>query len=1416
MAQVKKFQDGSGVGGIQPSKLRFKINGQDYEKDEQFLKDQFEPMFKELVDNGDAKPRDRDLWRKSFQQYVGQAKSGTYSIDSSSGKFLNGSYVGDSSANLGIDEDGNSARKTEVGELISRRSKNDEQRMSMLNSLIGTRLAGAFQTDQDALTAKTKADADKLTADEKAAALNKFKTWKSGYGQIAYGAEYSADPKFTLGKYWDKNTTDRERFSQLSKYRDDKFRTLFDPSLDKYKNDINSTYGIDLDAVRTQAQPFYDPTTGKMKVQDKHLKDFSKYSNLWDAMITDEGFYNKKSYDDLLKSGTSTGTASGSGGVDVKSPNVSTDVATDKAGAPLNGWHNNLRYDNGKLYDGYSLGPSNDYLDKLTGTYLKGKMVAKSEYDKHYDTLSANPENVGLTKLLDERRKAVMDAYTGNYGEGKYVKYNSIRDTDGDDFLLKALAGKRNITDAVNATEVIPGLAERGGALAQVKDENDVDHLGNPKVLNVLRLPSGQTVIGRIRENKSDGSVRLYYNDDSGKYYTNPDVTNLLKNLKLTGKIDKLSDNFRFNPKGVAAKESSLSAAGRDAMMTGMWKSGGKIGKLQVGGSFYAKDVNPTAKRTQNTVGGIAKAVGDPSYNMSEMDKWELGALAGDLAGVTLSLTGAGSIAAGTVGIGSTLAQGVIDYKRDGNFDLADAGRLGVGLALDAATFVPGLGVAASGSKTLRTLTKVSKWIIPALTAAGMANAAMVVGDVVSGRKKLTDLSVDDLRGLVNGIHGVMGGSRMLGQKLATKNATERSLTLKNGTKVTLDEAGVRQIEGSDDKIATAKSVVARLKGIDASDVKLTEKTSLNPKFWNGITKSKEVATINTDANGKVLKNIEDYQGNGWKDTYMRGAIRRAGTRDPSLVPGSNDENKFGYILGDYFKKSKKAQAVVAEVDPDQLRLPAPSGKPTLNDNQRKIAQESQRRDIVDLTDPQQLRDDKKRSDMLNKMMKVREARALKRGVKFQWGGKLLNSNAGDKILISGLTGYQQPLFNTLPDSPLTIPQIPALRPAPVTGLTLRPGVSNSVTAGLGTSPLVAKLPALDLRKSQVLDLRKSQVLGAETPTPHTGLLSKIKSFASGIDPNTASELARALLVRNLNSKLDTRVERPMIDAPSEVSIPVRGNLLAQTAFNDQANSIIKQANSLPTSDASLHIAANLQAGKQAAGLRLQGDVANVDAIERTRGAALENDMRGTQIRSQVANQNKQTLARATQAERAAENDKFSRMNQPIVDFWKDQNYKNSVKTAQDAGIDTQIALQSKAGIQNTALQPLMQKLNANQYRLSQPGLTPEEAQKLNDENALLDRQAQWIQQQGLIDQLKTRKDLKYKAPEDWYTKGIPFKKEGGEVKVAIANAKEAGNNSRATVKQQGEMIENGLEENSKKQLATMKQIQDLIKLALS
>ena len=105
------------------------------------------------------------------------------------------------------------------------------------------------------------------------------------------------------------------------------------------------------------------------------------------------------------------------------------------------------------------------------------------------------------------------------------------------------------------------------------------------------------------------------------------------------------------------------------------------------------------------------------------------------------------SVATGLAGTGSTF---IADIRRDG-FQMKDLGNLGLGLLFDAASIVPGLGVAASAGQVMRTL---KKGLPVLMKLAGMAGVGSSLSLAVSKIQSGEELTMRDLRILMNGVLG--------------------------------------------------------------------------------------------------------------------------------------------------------------------------------------------------------------------------------------------------------------------------------------------------------------------------------------------------------------------------------------------------------------------------------------------------------------------------------------------------------------------------------------------------------------------------------------------------------------------------------------------------------------------------------------
>lgn len=135
--------------------------------------------------------------------------------------------------------------------------------------------------------------------------------------------------------------------------------------------------------------------------------------------------------------------------------------------------------------------------------------------------------------------------------------------------------------------------------------------------------------------------------------------------------------------------------------------------------------------------------------NWTDADYWELGGLVADLGSVVTGMSGftPASVATGLAGTGATF---LADIKRDG-FQAKDLGNLGLGLLFDAASIVPGLGVGASSTKTMKAI---KKGLPVLMKLAGLTGVGSAVSLAVNKIRSGEELTMKDLRVIMNGALG--------------------------------------------------------------------------------------------------------------------------------------------------------------------------------------------------------------------------------------------------------------------------------------------------------------------------------------------------------------------------------------------------------------------------------------------------------------------------------------------------------------------------------------------------------------------------------------------------------------------------------------------------------------------------------------
>jgi len=1638
MAQVKKFQDGASIAPV-AKKIKFKVNGTDYEQDEQFIQDMANPFFEEMKAKGVAREKDRDAYNKTFQQYTSQAKNGVYDINSSDGKYLNSKYTG-LDASLGVDENGDTARKTGIGKLISPHQNDEDQRMSMLNTFVGDRLVKQYDTD--GATAKLKAtEAEnklKATADkDKSDFLGKFGNYKSG-STAMYGEIDGKDTAFTQRDYWE--TLKREGragklnagLSGLASYA---FDTKFD-DLEYQKAFKDKNAGYDIGKVR-ETLTKYGYANGKftkpldVNTVSTALDDLELRSS-WDSYI------NKPKVD----AGTGTGaggTGDGTSGTTGATGPLTqkgkfwtdgTTTFTDKDGkSPLAGLNDGLLWKNGRLMRGMNMpgmqgeGASEFFNEDPNAGYIwDGKQHSQADYEKFItNSGDENLQNqyIKERQLVQSTRTSLMDSRMESLE--KFQRDGSASDAYVFNDLLKAGKNPKMAKEVTNLFDKYRG----GKAKIYRYIAPGSDRFGFKGLVRYRAMdPQGVMQDGVIQPNvRGEWDLRT----SSGKLIP-LGVMNASQS-----EVDVASD-FNMARPGIKKPENAIDVAVTNASAS--MKVGGKITKAKMG-SILSK-VNGATKVAESkaaTGNEMYQAATDANFDLSDADKLELGALTTDVVSLGATfLPGAGNLVGAGAGLVGTGLGYAADFKRHG-FNWTDVGKAGVGAALDVATAIPGLGTIAKGGKIAQRAASVAKWGVRALQAQGLTTAAaslMKLGNA-------GEMSIDDWRNVTGGLQALRGLKQSADHHIGT--VTQKTNTIKaNGQVHNIDDNASMALSKAttlQEKIEIAKSAIARSTKLDPKDIELDLK-SINgegirgklPEFMGG-KKDKDVILGNTSE--RVLKNYNDetnwfvkraiknvafgspdingVKGLGAKDQFEglptntflgQGVSMFSGSRNlkakdtpipdgPSSVYGQFSTIGDRSIIGDHSILGDRSVVGPSSLYKAPLQLPAASGKPMIGVDTRALPEAGKgvsmgiRKDITDptavraskikgarqrsvdnaretkLNKYSAIRNEKTKAQMevkaakeaevkakqqaeekeLNDMIKgeerekavaaykqrkdlgkklapvyktelknsklretakkqlaeqtaakstrMRPKKSRKREeggliTKFQVGGVLTSSKFVPMFQGSGVLKKQPqygmpaqgglPQFQALnitaqppavgaqqlqPIQPFVAPPPPIplndmQRPAPDFSMP-RPSIKADIHAGgFGTKPkpfatltgdrtggLVEptfKVGIEGYKSFETSNAMNTRLLttpitnnGSSRNDPKnsmTGVLNTIKQAGAAIDPVTASELARALAIRNNNKNINTTTIPALLQNVAESAPQVKGDLLSKSAFDNRANNMVQAAGQPTTSDGMLHTAKMLSTNQQADQTRTQGDMVNAEALNRSKMSNDQATMQFAAGRQQVANQNTGNLAAARDITRQGNNMKMASMMTPIDNFWKGENMKASYEKSQNKNVDAQI---NYLGMK-TQLDPTS---NANYTELSDIETKMDAAAATGDQATFdtLSAQKQQAVAKGTQMNNKTqmiglqlKKNPNWQMPTNYATydpKWTPTRKSGGTIDMV----KEKGKNDREYSKQEANSskafstmyenwIESATETESKEKLAALKNINDIIKLALT
>lgn len=181
---------------------------------------------------------------------------------------------------------------------------------------------------------------------------------------------------------------------------------------------------------------------------------------------------------------------------------------------------------------------------------------------------------------------------------------------------------------------------------------------------------------------------------------------------------------------------------------------------------------------------------------------------------------------------------------------------------------------------------------------------------------------------------------------------------------------------------------------------------------------------------------------------------------------------------------------------------------------------------------------------------------------------------------------------------------------------------------------------------------------------------------------------------------------KPLLVDTYENVVPITGNYLAKVSADKQASNLTSLAARPRTSDGSLQLAGELEAGNRAAQMRFQGDMADADMFNRTRTLAQQESDAAKARRTDVANRNRASMLQIDAAKKQIDSAEIT------------NNYERVI-SPYFAGIEGRFRQNRAAGKQFDLEQARL--ASATKYRPQLQALQDRylEAQKNNDQEGM-------------------------------------------------------------------------------------------------
>lgn len=671
-----------------------------------------------------------------------------------------------------------------------------------------------------------------------------------------------------------------------------------------------------------------------------------------------------------------------------------------------------------------------------------------------------------------------------------------------------------------------------------------------------------------------------------------------------------------------------------------------------------------------------------PHTQWSKADITRMGALAGDVASLLASFTGVGSVASAGIGAASTAANQAADMMEGQSFGQALWNNAG-SYVLDAISLIP----FAKAAKVPRMIKNVGRFA-PLMTTAlatyqGLSNGREYL-DSWNKAKNGESLTVGDWRNILSSLQLVLGGTAATHRASKAKSHVEAAVT---GDEWVKTNQGYRRVSADKMKaIRKAKTLEEQNKILQGTGIVLPE-----AKTWAG--KGKGVAKIpDTDKANMVYdfsKPVTTYSGDlplqhkfgpgerwlgtaqfpdfhlpGVRDAYNRiihpqaykrarvtkkadggllipkfqspaAPIQRRNVRSADDLSWNNDilnslglKNTLGNITPANASKYNNMQG-------DYAKLGFGTSKPgdtSLTYDPNAAAYQTTFNNLTSVN-----------QDTMSDL--VRRGRITGRGG---------SSDKGTQWTADGLKGDQtflrhlgtaattkegmDVLKSLVPDDIDVIKNLnqgmvnfmPKLKMA---GITDGKGFNIPNTPIATTGLLDETVPDVEATPQDIKTTNNSGSYKLNTKgKAATNVLSGLRTL-----PEDIIALGRMVGGLRANRRAADKYKeglKPLLVDTYENVVPITGNYLAKVSADKQASNLTSLAARPRTSDGSLQLAGELEAGNRAAQMRFQGDMADADMFNRTRTLAQQESDAAKARRTDVANRNRASMLQTNAAKK--------------------------------------------------------------------------------------------------------------------------------------------------------------------------------------